>query len=156
MTELAKLLEKGKRKLFHIEMKPRDITTAICGNRRQCVVAHTIDRVFGLRGAGHVKVDVSGIAFTLRGTRYTFHTPSSARELLIKFDTLGEAFGQEIARQQTDPINFNIRLLSSLAIPPKASPERKAQINAARNARNQSRRERGLPIYTSRRRFVGV
>ena len=133
-----------------------DIVNAKCGNRRQCVIAHAVDRTFGLQGTGYVRVDARYISFTKDGERHQFLTPSRAKNLLCKFDRIGEKFGEDAARQQTDPITFRMELHQHTPVQYDKSPERKAQINAARNKRNAERRLQGLPTHTSHARYVGV
>jgi len=45
-------------------LKPvrKDVATAVCQNRRECVLAHAVDRQLGLKGRGYVRVDANRMA----------------------------------------------------------------------------------------------
>lgn len=141
---------------FKLEVTPADIGTAVCGNRRQCVIAHALDRQFQLNGKGYIVVDGAGAALTYQQKRYHCRLPKRALVLLRQFDKLGELYGQEIAREMMPPARFSVQLCEVNEIAPPASQERKNQINAARNKRYAAAKERGETPSKPVLRYVGI
>jgi hypothetical protein len=145
---------------YKLDFLPIDVVTAECGNRRQCVLAQGTNRNLGLGGHGYIRVDAMGLAFTKGEWRYRLAMNIRAKNFLAAFDKLGELYGLDGARAKTlekmgKGVSFRFKLIERIKISPKASPARRQQINAARNARNAEKRARGEYVAPSPR-YVGA
>ena len=119
------------------------------------MIAQAVDRQFELGGFGYIRVDANEVAMTNNGTRYRYHPPVTMLKYLRRFDRLGEQKGLAAAREAMEPATFTCKLLSAKPIPPKASRERKDQINTARHKRTAELKARGV-YREPHRRYVGV
>lgn len=140
---------------------PVDARTAECGNRRQCVLAHSADRQLGLRGSGHIIVDACQLAYSHKGFRYIYHMTQKARDYLIRFDKLGEEHGLDHARVALvdeltlKPKRFTFPLVGVRPVP-VITRARQDQVNAARNEKKAVDRAKGRVALKPAKRYVGV
>lgn len=132
-----------------------DFDRAVCANRRQCVFAHTFDRVFDLGGKGYIRVDANAAALTNSGMRYRYSPTRSMLTCVRTFDRIGATKGVAAARAAMKPSTYTLHLISATEIPPKVSRKRKDQINAARAAQRAEQRARGV-YQKPQPRYVGV
>jgi hypothetical protein len=145
-----------------LEITKDDVTSAVCGNRRQCVIAHAIDRQLKLGGLGYISVDANKTAYTHAGYRHQCHPPKSALDLLRRFDEEGQRNGLHAARDMTlhelenHPIQFKLIEIRRSKISPPASRERKDQINRRRNGIAAEDRAQGIVRPAKRKRYTGV
>jgi len=138
-----------------IEPNVNDINHAICGNRRNCVIALAVDRQFNLKGTGYTSVDANDIGITYKGIRYHYKPNRSMMTYLRTFDYIGEKKGIEEARQATKPKGFKCRFISSDYIAPPATEARKKRINDLRRERIAAAKAAGT-YQPARRRYAGV
>jgi hypothetical protein len=141
-----------------LEITKNDIVTAKCGNRRQCVIAHAVDRQLQLGGLGYIKIEGNDAAYTQAGFRHLLRLPRTALVMLRDFDEIGASQGLETAREvmfSRCPIKYRLREVNVTKIPPPASRERKDQINARRNRIASEEHAQGI-VRPKRKRYAGT
>lgn len=114
----------------------RDINEALeCKGRRKvdlCAEKVSFNRALMDQlgeGTYHVRIDAGHITFNYDGYRWVASTPKVVKNALIMFDD-PKKYGRDAVR----PHRFKVHAIKSSKIA-KASPQRKAKINAARRAR---------------------
>jgi hypothetical protein len=116
-----------------LRMQQSDIDTAICNSRTNCAIARTIYRQMQMP-PGRVRVSMEGVSIGGKDDyRYHYKTPHEACCLVRDIDD-----GKSVK-----PITFSLRFCHRHKIAP-VDPDRKANINAARQAREQALRDAGL------------
>jgi hypothetical protein len=145
-----------QRKTMVLQIADDDIATAVCGNRRRCVLAQALDRQLSLAGRGYIKADASGVRYNCQGYRQWFALPQPAIDMLRNFDEVGEKQGTMAARATITPgTSFKLTFIRQSKIPPKACRERMDQINRRRNQIAAEERTQGI-IRRKRKRYTGT
>jgi len=145
---------------FDVQVTQHDIDNSDCLKARKCMIKVAMERTLrDLSGnpIHHSRVDAGHATFHWQGYRYIADMPKKGKAALIKFDMedklrkkavkAGEKF---VSGVRPFKLTFRGRKVAKL---PKNTPERTAQINAARRARvaGGQKQER----YTLRDRIVG-
>lgn len=139
-----------------INVTQEDIDRGECGERAHCVIAQAIDRQFKLGGKGYIRVDANGWSATKDGIRYGYHSTHTMARYLRMFDELGAEHGVEKARTIVGPRRFGSKLVDVRPVTRSTTPERRAQINAARNRKLAAAKEKGIAPKKYLPRYVGV
>lgn len=144
-----------------LNVKPEDVLNAACGNRRQCVLAHAVNRQMGLGGQGYIKVDATGLAFTIDGQRHRFAMNLRAKQFLAEFDQVGETQGTEVARTVSlsrlgTSRNFTFKRIDITPVTRVCTPAQRTKINERRVARDAAKRAQGEKVHRSSARYVGA
>lgn len=127
----------GRRKQYpeHIEINitEEDILSGVCGNSRNCMIGLAVQRELGLIH-GYVKVDATGVKITRRPDyREKSDLSDRAVNMLCAHDTAKRLGLNPLDYVKPAKIKLHFRKTTKIA--PKATPERKAQINKARRLR---------------------
>lgn len=113
-----------------------DIDASICGNRRQCMIATAYKRVYcDAADHGYVVVDENGLGATHDGERRLYMLSVPTKRKAKEFDE-----NKETAK----PFTVHATLILTKDAKPKATRERKDQVNARRRERDAERKSVGL------------
>ena len=115
-------------KKLYIQVRQHDIDGAVCRDAKRCVIANAIKRERHLEEHIYPTVRANGVAWTEDGLRYTGRLARTAAKNLVDFDQTGTC----------KPFGTCIQNIVSKPIPPKATEDRKRQINDARKARKEA------------------
>lgn len=150
-TELDALdILRNRRPSVAMNTTVADIEKANCGKRADCVAANTVNRAFNLGGKGCIMVDAREIAFSRDGLRFHFQPDRKVVTMLRKFDEIGALHGTKVAREQVDPMEWKMRLISATPV----RPPRTSELNGEHNKKQRERRkEKGSAKSL---RFTGV
>lgn len=107
-----------------LHMTADDIDGAICNSRSHCAIARNIYRELRVE-IDRCRVSTAGVSIAKEGYRYYYRVPKKACALVMHFDK-----GEKVT-----PIDsYRLRFTNRTKIQP-VNPERKAQVNRARQER---------------------
>jgi hypothetical protein len=131
-------------KQIKLKMQPVDLESAVCNSRSHCAIAQTLYRELALN-VGRVRVRTSGVSIAKDGYRYHYRVPTRACRLIVNFDK-----GEPV-----QPIAFTLQYSNRSKIAP-VPEDRKAQVNAARQARIEALAELGQKAKTYPKGRYGI
>lgn len=131
-------------KTIRLEMTQDDIDTAECNSRQNCVIARNLYRQLQLP-VGRVRVSTAGVSIAKNGYRYYYRVPKRACRVVEAFDS-----GQSVK-----PIVYQIKFSNRNKIQ-SVNTTRKAQVNAARQARTATAKAAGIQPKTYPKGRYGI
>jgi hypothetical protein len=136
-------MEPNLNKKITVAVRREHIDEGKCGDPNHCMIKLAVADAIGIAN-GYVRVDATGVSITRRKDyRERAFLPKPALRAMLEFDR----------KKEVEPFTINLTFLPTTRVA-KTSPERRAQVNAAR----AQRKAEGRPDkkYDMAKRLIGV